>query len=172
MELMKISDTALKVSLTREDMEYYDIEFDKLDYSSIETRRIIWSILDEAKRTLGFNAVRDSLYIQAFRSRCGGCELFVSGEEKKPMKKKALYRFENADTVIKICVRLENCNFDGESSLFVGDDGKFYLVLCVIDKKDMFLDEVGEHLDYSEGYIAEHTSFVCDNAVKTMAELK
>ena len=130
MELLKISESALKVSLSREDMEQYNIEFDALDYSNIQTRRIIWSILDEAKRTLGFEAVRENIYIRAFKNRTGGCELFVSREERE--QESLLYRFADAETVILACARLENCRFDGESALFFGDDEKFYLLLSMV----------------------------------------
>ena len=170
MELMKIGHNALKVTLSKEDMDFYDIEFDMLDYTNVETRRVIWSILDEANRSLGFEFSKDSLYIQAFRSRCGGCELFVSHEEKKaePM----LFRFDNSENIIIGCARLKNCGFEGKSLAYTGDCGSFYLELHAEDDKYIYLDELSLRLPYSESYLSEHTKLLCDNAVETFAALR
>ncbi len=171
MELLKISESALKVSLTREDMELYDIEFDMLDYSNIETRRVIWSILDEAKRTLGFETVRENIYIRAFRCMSGGCELFVCREAKENISQPRMFRFDNAELLIMACKRLENCGYGKESRLYAGDDGRFYLVLfCEGDT--VFLDEVAVRVRYCEGYLGEHAKHVCSGAVKAMADLR
>lgn len=170
MELLKISESALKVCLTREDMELYDIEFDELDYSNTQTRRIIWSILDEAKRTLGFEAVRENIYIRAFKCMSGGCELFVSREnvrESEPL----LYRFVGAEPLISACARLYNCRFEGQSRLFVGDDGWFYLVLFG-EGGTVYLDELGVRIEYCAAYLAEHARPLCNGAVEKMAKLK
>ncbi|MBQ4151063.1 MAG: adaptor protein MecA [Clostridia bacterium] len=170
MELLKISENALKVSLSREDMEFYDIEFDALDYSNTETRRVIWSILDEAKRTLGFEAVRDKLYIKAFRSRCGGCELFVTRDEKEQIECAALFRFSDVDLLARACARLKNCLFSGESRLFLGDDEKFYLYLSG-EGGFMFLCEVAQKVKLCEEFLAEHARLLFDGAVEKMAVL-
>ncbi len=171
MELIKLGERALKVTLTREDMELYDIEFDMLDYADTKTRRVIWSILDEAKRSLGFEVVRDGLYIQAFRSRCGGCELFVSHEEKRE-KLPSLFRFSDSQSVIMASARLENCGFSDESRLYLGDSGDYYLVLPCENDKYIFLLELGTKLPYSKSYLDEHASPLCDNAVTLMAKLR
>ena len=171
MELLKISESALKVCLTREDMELYDIEFDELDYSNTQTRRIIWSILDEAKRTLGFEAVRENIYIRAFKCMSGGCELFVSREGNTRESAPLLYRFDGAEPLISACARLYNCRFDGESRLFSGDDGRFYLVLFG-EGGTAYLDELGLRIDYCAAYLAEHTRLLCSGAVERIAKLK
>lgn len=171
MELLKISEGALKVCLTREDMEFFDIEFDEFDYSNAQTRRVIWTILDEAKRTLGFEAVRENLYIRAFRCMSGGCELFVSREESQKGKEPILYRFDSGDMLIRACARLRNCAFNGESRLFAGDDGRFYLVLCT-EGGVVYLDELGARLDYCAAYLSEHANEICENAVQEMAKLR
>lgn len=171
MELIKISRNALKVTLSREDMELYDIEFDMLDYKNIETKRVIWSILDEAKRSLGFEVARDSLYIQAFRSKCGGCELFVSkglNEESKI----ALFKFSSSESLIQGCARIDNCGYTESSKVYIGEKNEFYLELCATDEDYIYLDELAVRLQYNQGFLAEHTKLICENAVKTMAMLK
>lgn len=171
MELIQISDNALKVSLTREDMEYYDIEFEMLDYENTETRRAIWNILDEAKRSLGFEAARDSLYIQAYRSKCGGCELFVRRDvpKFKIEDRHLLFEFDSMELLLIGCLRLNNCGYDGRSTAYAGDNGKFYLELS---KESWFLDEIARRTKYGAGYLNEHTTLICEDAVGTLAELK
>lgn len=169
---MKIGHNALKVTLSREDMELYDIEFDMLDYANSETRRVIWSILDEAKRSLGFEVARDSLYIQAFRSKCGGCELFVSREERaEPKAKLTLFKFEESENLIRGCKRLENCGYAGESCAYLGECGEYYLELFAADKEYIYLDELSRRLPYSKEFLSEHARPLCDNAVEMLASL-
>lgn len=173
MELMKIGHNALKVTLSREDMELYDIEFDMLDYQNSETRRVIWSILDEAKRSLGFEVARDSLYIQAFRSKCGGCELFVSREERKAQKPKpTLFKFADTENLLRGCARLNNCGFSGESFAYLGDGGEFYLEILAAEKEYTYLDEISRRLPHSEEFLNEHAKLLCENAVETLAGLR
>lgn len=167
MELLLIGHDALKVTLTREDMEEYDIDFDMLDYSNTETRRIIFNILDKAKRSLGFEAEHESLYIQAFRSRCGGCELFVTRSENS----NRLFKFKDSDSLIKCCARLKNCGFNKKSRAYISDSDEFFLEIC--DSTEyIFIDEIGLRLPYSKSYLCEHTTPLCDNAVEVMAGLR
>ena len=170
MELMRISHNALKVTLSREDMELYDIEFDMLDYNNSETRRVIWSILDEAKHSLGFEVARDSLYIQAFRSRCGGCELFVSKEER--IAKSALFKFATCESLIQGCARIANCGFKGDSCAYIGDNDSFYLEINAKEGEYIYLDEIALRLPCSKGFLNEHAKLLCESAVETMAKLK
>ena len=172
MEFIQIGDNALKVSLTREDMEFYDIEFDMLDYKNSETRRALCNILDEAKRSFGFEASADTLYIEAFRSRCGGCELFVSKDKKEnKLKKPRLFKFDSIELLLCGCARLYNCIGNIESSAYSTNSGAFYLVLQTDDKYD-YIKEIAHEVNYLSEYIAEHTSLICHNAVATLGVLK
>lgn len=171
MELVKISQSALKVTLSREDMEIYDIEFDMLDYKNSETKRVIWSILDEAKRSLGFEVARDSLYIQAFRSKCGGCELFVSKEAReKPVI--TLFKFASSESLINGCARIENCGYTDSSKVYLGEENEYYLELYAKEDDYIYLDEIAVRLRYNQGFLSEHTRLLCEDAVKTMAMLR
>lgn len=168
MELIQIGENALKVTLTRADMEYYDIAFDDLDYANAETRRVLGQILSEAKRAFGFEAARERLYIRAFSDGVGGCELFVryAPEERE---RGVLYRFPTLSLLLHACARLRGCCFAGESTAYIDENGRYYLALC--GKDPMFLSELGLRLPYAEGYLAEHATYLCANAVETLAPL-
>lgn len=82
-------DTALKivspqenkivVELTGADMTELDITYEEMDYGNIETRRVIWTILDRARRTL----CRDidpsgKMLIESVPMPGGGCVLYIT----------------------------------------------------------------------------------------------
>lgn len=168
MELIQIGENALKVTLTRADMEYYDIAFDDLDYANAETRRVLGQILSEAKRAFGFEAARERLYIRAFSDGVGGCELFVRYTPEE-IERGALYRFSTVALLLHACARLRSCRFAGESTAYIGEDERYYLAIRGEEPK--FLSELGLRLPFFEGYLAEHTKLLCTNAVETLASL-
>lgn len=78
MELIVISDSKLKIMLTKEDLREYALDCNTLDYENTETRRAFWSILDEAKHRTGFDAASEKVFVQVYPSRAGGCEMYVT----------------------------------------------------------------------------------------------
>ena len=55
LKLMKIelcSEDRLKITLKYEDLRALSLSFDDLDYAQMETRRVIWELLDEAGKIL------------------------------------------------------------------------------------------------------------------------
>ncbi len=168
MELIQISENALKVMLTREDMEQYEIEFDALDYKNAKTRRVITKILAEARVRVGFSAESESLYIQAFSDGEGGCELFVRRGEKK----KQLYAFDGIRLLIFGCARLHACGFKGESSVYILNDENTYFLLLPSGEEYIFLSEIARQEPLQNGFLREHTRKLCDNAVETLARLR
>ena len=167
MELIHISDDAIKVTLTRADMERYEIAFDALDYKNAKTRRVITKILAEARAKVGFSVDSESLYIQVFSDADGGCELFVRRGEKK----KQLYAFDSIKLLIFGCARLDGCGFSGESSAYVGDDDRYFLLLGG-GEEYVFLSEIARPCHIQKGFLSEHTKKLCDNAVATLARLR
>ena len=116
MDFIQLGADRLKIMLSRADMDEYSIDCDSMDYGDTGTRRAFWSILDEAKRETGFNAASGRAYIQVYRSREGGCELFVtmlscdledassdgfslSYEEGSPEGRSEAFYFESIDEI-------------------------------------------------------------------------
>ncbi|MBQ8015916.1 MAG: adaptor protein MecA, partial [Clostridia bacterium] len=76
---MKINSPAedkIIVDLTKQDMLDLEITYEDMDYSTIETRRVIWTVLDEAGKALGrdFDPSR-RMIIEAMPKNGGGCVL-------------------------------------------------------------------------------------------------
>lgn len=72
MELILISDSKLKIMLTRDDMQQYALDCDTIDYDNTETRRAFWNILDEAKHRTGFDAAARAGVYPALSVEGGG----------------------------------------------------------------------------------------------------
>ncbi len=74
MKIEAISDEKILVALSDKDMDELEITYDEMDYSNIETRRVIWTILDEAKRSLGKPLdTEGKILIEVTPSDDGGC---------------------------------------------------------------------------------------------------
>lgn len=78
MELIRISESKLKVMLTGEDMRQYELNSVDLDCEDSETRHAFRCILEEAKSQTGFDTHNYRIFIQAYPCRGGGCELYVT----------------------------------------------------------------------------------------------
>ena len=79
MEYLRINENKLKITLTQEELRFYGMDLSTLSYSSTETRRTFWAILDDAKHATGFDAAASRVSIRIFASRTGGCEMYVIG---------------------------------------------------------------------------------------------
>lgn len=87
MKISQVSDTITVIELSPEEMSQYDFTFEKSDYSSPHTRRILWSIIDDASRITG-KAVEISrgLEIDFLPDVKGGGLLIISEGEDENIK--------------------------------------------------------------------------------------
>lgn len=76
MKIESSGEEKITVALSSEDMRELDITYDEMDYSNIETRRVIWTILDKARLSLGRSVnPEDRLLIEVSPLENGGCIL-------------------------------------------------------------------------------------------------
>ena len=72
------------VELSKKDMLELDITYEEMDYSKIETRRVIWTILQKVRDNLGKDVdPTGNLLIEAAADSCGGCVLSFTIVEKR-----------------------------------------------------------------------------------------
>ena len=110
MDIQPISNNKFIVGLTCDEMKDLDITYEDMDYSNIETRRVIWTILDTVRRDTGRDIdPSGNLMIEAAPDTDGGCLLMftvASGPNKKSetVISKAnptrIYEFENLDNML------------------------------------------------------------------------
>ena len=178
MEIIMISENKLKLMLTRQELEEFDLEAEELDYSKTETKRMFWDILNRLKRNVGFQTDGYRVLVQIFPSRDGGCEMFItkiadlcyhptqdndanSSEESEPLLhykpshhmggkgSPGTFGFEQLEWLITVCRRLIGIGYAGKSSAYISDDRRFYLFLEGLDPTGFLpLDEYSFIAEY------------------------
>lgn len=184
MEIIPIGNSKIKISLTYDDLEKYSLSCEKLDYDTTETRRAFWSILDDVKRSSGFDAAKSRIMIRLFTCPDGSCEMFItkmplpSRDEviciKDPMTSVATrtFAFDCFDDLVRACTLLGSLEYRARSSAYRGN-GLYYLTLScpevstLSDRGDIsypdLLCEFSRPLDrpYTPEYISEHFTPLC-----------
>lgn len=102
MKIESNGDEKITVALSTQDMSELDITYDEMDYANIETRRVIWTILDKAKHTLGKAIDTEGrLLIEAAPLDDGGCVLHFTAMPLSDSKsKKRLIMKKDAEPII------------------------------------------------------------------------
>ena len=166
MDLIKISDTKLKIMLNCEDMAHYDLHNDHISIADRHVRHVLRQILADAKQQTGFDSDMQRLYVQMYPSADGGCELFVSKPEADndipaactdvralsitPQYGRALsakerlgndmcaYSFTCLEHLIAVCRRLDSIGYHGASSAFVDQKHTYFLILNEVSHPSLY----------------------------------
>lgn len=130
---MKINSPAedrIIVDLTKQDMIELDITYEDMDYSTIETRRVIWTVLGEAGKALGRELDPSRrMIIEASPKSEGGCTLsftILDGRKNRFPQKHTLRKqednlicdFENLDSLFRAAAETAVSEHNPQSSLF------------------------------------------------------
>ena len=151
MELIRISDSKLKIMLTPMDMRQFELNTDNFYDDSEKMHRSFRRLFEEVKRQSGFEADDHRISVQYFPSREGGCEMFISNlsgdrekspcaltpaQEMQPMARTRgsfcrsfAYRFEGLEELLSVCRRLLPMDYISASSAWRDDGGRYYLFL-------------------------------------------
>lgn len=127
---MKINapkDKYIFIELTSEDMKRMNLTYEQLDYSNVQTRAVIHSLLEEAKKSLGYSLnLPDKIKIDALPSFDGGCLLFFTVINKplryklKPKGSQLSFEFEKPEHIFDLADNLtQNERESIKSSLYV-----------------------------------------------------
>lgn len=83
MKIASPTDDKIIIELTAEDMRSLDITYEEMNYSSAETRRVIWALLEKAGRELGRDIDPSRrMMIEAVPEISGGCMVLFTMLEK------------------------------------------------------------------------------------------
>lgn len=160
MELIRISDSKLKIMLTPTDMCHFELNTDLFAKDSEQTKIAFRHLMEEIKKQIGFDADDNRISVQYFPSREGGCEMFVTQLQARPpitdgkderahSSQKALqlhqsqksngafrrdcaYRFETLNDLLLVCKRLQQIGYIGDSSAFRDEKKQYYLLLTLL----------------------------------------
>ena len=78
MDFLNINGMKLKVTLSAEECAAYNIDTDRMDYSSSDVKRAIREILSAAERECDFKADGDRVLVQLFPLPDTSCEVLVT----------------------------------------------------------------------------------------------
>lgn len=108
------------VELSKKDMQELDITYEEMDYSKIETRRVIWTIIEKARDNLGRDIdPSGNLIIEASADTSGGCvlsftvtDLRQGARRRHPLRltktaECVVYEFDNIDNLLDIINHLK-----------------------------------------------------------------
>lgn len=112
MNIHSVNKNKFIVELSADDMSELDITYEDMDYSDIETRRVIWTILDRVRESTGRDVdPSGNLLIEAAADAEGGCilcftlpsERRITAAIKEPAINKTggvVYEFDCADSLL------------------------------------------------------------------------
>lgn len=105
MKIEVLADEKLCVSLSNSDLKDLDITYEEMDYSNVETRRVIWTVLDEAKNCLNTPINTDGrLLIEVCPDENGGCIMFFTAipKDDKANNKRLVMKKEAEPLLLKL----------------------------------------------------------------------
>lgn len=195
MELIKISQTKLKIMLSPEDMKHYELDTAKM--CDLSGRTAFRNILNDARDRCGFDTLGDRVFVQYYPEKNGGCEMFVtkltetlkdklpSGGTEEPRPGRfyhseiterydsgyIIYSFAEMKYLLMTCNRLKEAKYEGESRVFrIIDKCRYYLVLT--GESYFAVENNGVRCASSFYYvIIEHGELICSDAVKLLGDL-
>lgn len=153
MEIEKLSENVIKVTITPSDLEERDIDLDALTYNSPEAKELFYDMIEQAELELGFSVSESQVIIEPsseeydgfvititrlddksdfdslqklIRSKAGKSKVKAT-HAKKVSRTTLIYYTESFDDMCLLCEKLSNV-YKGKNSLY-SKCGKYYLVL-------------------------------------------
>lgn len=183
MEILKISDSVVKITLCQSEAKEYDLN-DKSELDTEEMKKSFSKLLLKAKNEVGFKFAGENIVAEIFSSKDGGYEIFVSYHkaEEKMYKEKTVpekiqrqtFLVDGLDNLLVIFSRLKNANYKGSSALYYDTVAqKYYIIIDPVSKKDLkyaFLNEYARFLrTLTVTYIDDRIIPICkENAIETL----
>lgn len=138
MQINSPAENRIVVELSPQDMIELDITYEDMDYSAIETRRVIWTLLDAAGKHLGRELDPSrKMIIEAMPLNSGGCILcFTMLDTAVKSKRSTLIKqaanlicdFDSLDELYKAAEEFSAVSCCARSSLYE-NSGKYRLII-------------------------------------------
>ena len=132
MEIIRITEGKLKLTLTAGEMQKYGVSSALVKEDPAAARRALMPLFERLKGETGFDARGEKTLIEAFGDKRGGCELFVTLLPQKRRLHTACDRFPSLATARRAVTGLSlSREEDGGASLYALGEGEVLLVLPV-----------------------------------------
>lgn len=191
MDIEMISDNKIKITLKREDMQKLDISYSEFDYSSMNTRRIIWTLLCEAKNSLSMDIdLFSKMMIEVLPEKEEGCTVFFtmleegtcSAQSKIMIRKNlkpCIFEFETAEELMAALEGMGSFPADtlNDSELFLMGE-RYRLIVSTMGRGSVclpdYFTEFGRYIGEGNtmaAYTKEHGKHLADaSGIKRMVQ--
>lgn len=175
------NDKTIKIVLTNEDLNKYNITYSELDYKNEKTKKFLSSILKQFE-----NKNKSKIFIEAYPTNDNGCLLYINFIDNKLLNKNdttfdtpLIFKFSNLEILNKTCNKLfnENLHMIIKSCLYFYND-EYYLSLysyCRMEENLCYiLKEYGTFIGKGSvfsSFLQEHSNqLLPENAIETVHE--
>lgn len=169
----------LKITLSKEDLEKYNMSYDKLDSSDKKTIDFLHSIINRV--SILKNNKSSKLYIDAYPDRNEGCILYVAINESfsinKTFNTPMIVKLKNLDNLIDITHKLFNENlYMIVNSTLYNYENSFYLSIYTYCKMEKSLENIikeygtliGKGSIFSAFFKEHSTEIISENAIEKL----
>ena len=194
MEHIMISPGKMKLMLTKKDLDKYSLDCKTIDIDDSAAKKAFRELLNEVKRTSGFDAMDDKVFIQLYPSKDGGAEIYITKltvkgsaqkEDAGTVRVSNVYAFDSLSEMMAACAAFGEADVPEMSSGWRGE-GKYFLITesylpygdylrgRKLNKCFLFIGFYGKIIDreVAEFYVKEHCLCFCEkNAVKMLGSM-
>lgn len=188
MNISKIDDIRLLISLANEDMQEFDLRFDQFLWSDKKSRNIIRELLEIAEEKTGFSVENKRLMIEAVPINDGCAILFTLLSDKLKLARKKfrvknkheplVYEFNSAGDLLDVVNKLLPLNSNIRLSTVIEIQRKYYLIIYtnvgVTSAVSVILSEYGKWKGsgkISESRLMEYGKVLSkDNAIEQIGK--
>lgn len=181
MRIEAITRRKIVVELSPEDMDTLDITYEDLDYASVETRRVIWVILDRVRENTGCDIdPSGQLLIDAMPRPAGGCILFFTlhgsraeppngGAPARVLRKQdqliSVFEFNGLDALLDCAnayhrsLKSKEERLFSSSELYQRSGMRYRLLVCPAQERSMVRQFFSEYAAFcgDDAFAAQHT---------------
>lgn len=174
----------LEFRLDSRDLSELNISFDELDYSNVETRRVVWTLIDIARKNLHAEFdLTGRLLVEVFPEKHGGCKLCITSLPKEEQNVTVVakrifttYVFEfTADDLLDLTKQIKKLPVKHDDGELFSNGDKFRLIVSLSDSQrhlKALMNEYGVLKGDDEltlCYTREHwQSVISQNALKRL----
>ncbi len=99
MRIVAINEFRVEVTLTPEDLNDFDITYERMDYADADTRRVLWTLLAEVRRMNGVSLdLSGRLLIEVNREADGCCRVCFTSLPQKDGRNAAVRQLVKSET--------------------------------------------------------------------------
>lgn len=165
MNVLVRNDYRIEAVLSCDELSEFGITYDEIDYGNIETRRVLWALLDRIKSLYGISlSLSGKLLIEVIKESQEKIRICFSvlpphGSDVKSVKQ--LIKSENHPVIAEFCEFEDVLSFllhipEDTASAFYEKNGKYRLVFYALpDEKNSILGKACEFSDIRENSAIE-----------------